>query len=87
MRRLANGDCEETRARLSAHLGGELSWLWRVRLIRHLSRCEACQALLRSLASVVEHLHALGREPLPSSASAADAVIGRIRREATEERT
>jgi predicted anti-sigma-YlaC factor YlaD len=77
--------CEETRTRLSEHLEGELSGWRRFRVLRHLARCEGCQAVLRSLATAVEHLQALGREPTPSFPSTADAVIGRIRRGVAEE--
>lgn len=77
--------CDETQTRLSEHLEGELSRWRRFRVIRHLARCEGCQAVVRSLAAAVEQLQALGREPIPPSTSTADAVIGRIRREAAED--
>ena len=82
---LLRADCAETESRLSDYFEGMLSRWRRNRLVRHLTRCEGCQAVLSSLTVVVERLQALGRHSLPPSPATADAVIEWIRREAPEE--
>ena len=82
---LLGADCAETERRLSDYLEGMLSRWRQNRLVRHLTRCEGCQAVLSSLAVVVERLQALGRHSLPPSPATVDAVIERIRREAPQE--
>lgn len=79
--RLVEGGCEETQARLSEHLEGELRGWRRLRVLRHLARCERCQSVLRSLARVVEHLQGLPRDAVSASPSTVDAVVRRIRGE------
>jgi predicted anti-sigma-YlaC factor YlaD len=85
LNRLFEANCEETSEHMSEHLEGELRGMRRVRVARHLSHCPLCSAVLRSLANTVEQLRSLGRVGFPSSTSStADAVVGRIRREAAE---
>lgn len=85
LNRLLEATCEETSEHMSEHLEGELVGVRRVRIARHLSRCARCSAVLRSLANTVEQIRSLGRVGVPSSTtSTADAVVGRIRREAVE---
>ncbi len=80
---MAVGSCEETSDQLSDRLEGTLRGVqsWRVSL--HLSRCDRCRAVLRSLTRTVEQLRLLGQSNLapPESTSIADEVIERIRRE------
>jgi predicted anti-sigma-YlaC factor YlaD len=73
---------EETQARLSAHLEGELHGREARRVLRHLARCPHCREVLRTLARAVNGLQSLGRvDSLPASRpSFADAVVDRIRR-------
>ncbi len=78
--RLWNGSCEETGQHLSEHLDEELRWLRRLRVSRHLARCELCRAVLLSLTRTVEQLRILGRLD-PPSPTVADAVLIRIRHE------
>ena len=74
--------CDETRARLSAHLDGELKGREAKRVLRHLARCHHCRELLRSLARAVDSLRSLGQAPLSTSAtSVAEPVLDRIRRD------
>jgi len=75
------GSCHETSELLSAHLEHDVPLTQRGRVRRHLARCVACQAVLRSLGRVVAELHAL-RLNDPSFPSVADAVVARVRREA-----
>jgi predicted anti-sigma-YlaC factor YlaD len=80
--RLLVGDCAETRERLSDIAEGEARGIrgWRARA--HLKRCELCQAAYESLLRTLERLHTLtAADPQPSSGSAADAVLERIRHE------
>jgi predicted anti-sigma-YlaC factor YlaD len=76
-----NGSCHETGEHLSEHLDGELRGLRRLRVTRHLARCELCRAVLRSLTRTLEELRSLGRVEPPPSPSVAPAVIARIREE------
>ncbi len=80
--RLWNGSCEETEQHLSEHLDGELRGPRRLRVLRHLARCELCRSVLLSLTRTVEQLRALGHVE-PSSPFVADAVMARIRHEAS----
>jgi len=75
------GSCHETSELLSAHLEHDVPLTQRGRVRRHLARCVACQAVLRSLGRVVAELRAL-RLNDPSFPSVADAVVARVRREA-----
>jgi anti-sigma factor RsiW len=52
--------CRETRDRLSDYLEGDLGERSRIRVMRHLARCERCQALLESLNRTLEHFRSLG---------------------------
>lgn len=72
--------CEETQARLSDQLEGELRGLRAWRVARHLAHCIRCSELLRSLGRTVEQLHALGRTDMapPPSATVAAPVLERI---------
>jgi predicted anti-sigma-YlaC factor YlaD len=77
------GSCEETGARLSAHLEGELHGPRKWRVTMHLWRCDRCRAVLRSLVRAVEQIQQLGREQFapPQAPSVADTVVERIRRD------
>jgi predicted anti-sigma-YlaC factor YlaD len=77
------GGCRWTSKRLSAYLDSDLGAAARWLASRHLSRCDRCRAMLRSLAETVEQLRRL-REDEPTARSQADAVLERIRREGTE---
>ncbi|HSI97701.1 MAG TPA: anti-sigma factor [Gaiellaceae bacterium] len=74
--------CRETRGRLSDYLEGELDARGRTRIVRHLSRCKRCQAMLESVTRTLEQLRALGNveqvEPAPATVRA---VVERIRLE------
>ena len=52
--------CHETRDRLSDYLEGGLGERTRIRISRHLARCEHCRALLESLTRTLEQLRSLG---------------------------
>ena len=75
-----NGSCEETREHLSAHLEGELRGWRRIRVLRHLTRCDRCREVLASLTRAVEQLRGLG-PAWTAAPSVADAVAARIRSE------
>jgi anti-sigma factor RsiW len=78
---LWNGTCHETGEHLSEHLDGELRGWRRLRVARHLARCELCQAVLRSLVRTLEAVRSLGQvEPAPAP-SVVPAVMARIREE------
>jgi predicted anti-sigma-YlaC factor YlaD len=81
---LWNGSCDETRTHLSEHLEGDLRGIRRWRILRHLDRCERCQAVLRSLIRALEQLRSVGRVDPPPSEATATAVVDRVRREATD---
>jgi predicted anti-sigma-YlaC factor YlaD len=79
------GGCRWTSKRLSAYLEDDLGAAARWLASRHLSRCERCRAVLRSLAETVEQLRLLGEyDRRAPGASQADAVVDRLRREGTE---
>ncbi len=72
---------EETGESLSELVEGDLKGWRRWRVVRHLARCEHCQAVYRSLLRTLDALREVGNvEPEPQPA-VADAVIERIRRE------
>ena len=74
--------CRETTARLSDYLDGELGGRARTRIVRHLERCEHCQALRESLSRTIEQVRSLGRVEEASLAPATvRAVVERIERE------
>lgn len=78
---LWNGTCHETGEHLSEQLDGELRGLRRLRVARHLARCELCQAVLRSLIRTLEELRSLGKiHPAPAP-SVVPTVMARIREE------
>jgi predicted anti-sigma-YlaC factor YlaD len=74
--------CRETRAHLSDYLDGDLGARTRVRIMRHLARCEHCRALLDSLTSTLEQLRSLGTldqaAPAPATVRA---IVKRIERD------
>lgn len=74
--------CRETRDHLSDYLEDELDTRTRTRIMRHLSRCKRCQAMVESLTRTLEQLRALGSveqvEPAPATVRA---VVERIRLE------
>jgi predicted anti-sigma-YlaC factor YlaD len=72
---------EETGEALSDLVEGELQGWRRWRVVRHLAKCERCQAVYRSLLRTLEALRDVASvEPAPQPALA-DAVIERIRGE------
>ena len=72
---------EETGESLSDLVEGELTGWRRWRIVRHLARCEHCQAVYRSLLRTLDALRELGSaEPEPQPVLA-DAILERIRRE------
>jgi anti-sigma factor RsiW len=74
---IGSGTCHETGEHLSDYVDGELRGLRRLRVVRHLARCELCQAVLGSLIRTLEALRSLGQvEPAPS---VVPAVVARIR--------
>lgn len=77
------GSCEETQEQLSDRLDGELRGLRRLRVSLHLSRCDRCRAVMRSLSRTVEQVRLLGRADFvpPPGPSVTDVVAERIRRE------
>jgi anti-sigma factor RsiW len=76
---MLNGSCGETALHMSAYVEGELRGFRRLRVARHLARCERCQAILASLRRTMEALRALGQvEPAPNP-QLAEAVLARIR--------
>jgi predicted anti-sigma-YlaC factor YlaD len=71
--------CRETRARLSDYLDDDLGARTRVRIMRHLARCEHCRALLESLTHTLEQLRSLGTGDLASPTPATvRAIVERI---------
>jgi predicted anti-sigma-YlaC factor YlaD len=78
--RLLSGSCDETRESLSDHLEGELRGLRRRRVLRHLSGCDRCREVLRTLMHTIDQLHSVGRDADPP-ASVVDAVLARVRYE------
>ena len=73
------GSCHETAELMSRHLEDDLAGLRGGRVRRHLARCAACQAVLRSLARVVDELRSLRGDGVSPTTSVADAVVLRIR--------
>ena len=80
---LVVGSCEETSERLSERIEDTLHGVQRWRVSLHLARCDRCRAVLRSLSRAVEQLRLLAESDFhpPESASVADDVVERIRRE------
>jgi predicted anti-sigma-YlaC factor YlaD len=80
------GSCEETQEQLSDRLEGDLRGLRRLRVAAHLSRCDRCRAVMRSLSRTVEQVRLLGRGDYlpPPGPSVTDDVVERIRRERHE---
>ena len=80
---LVVGSCEETSERLSDRLEGTLRGVQRWRVSLHLSRCDRCRAVLRSLTRTVEQVRLLAQSDLqpPETTSIVDIVVERIRRE------
>lgn len=74
--------CRETRDRLSDYLDDALDARTRTRIMRHLSRCERCQALLESLSRTLEQLRSLGSsEQLEPAPATVKAIVERIERD------
>lgn len=76
---LLNGTCGDTAAALSAHADGELRGWRRLRVSRHLARCERCGKIYRSVVATIAGLRSLAGEQPPPSPGIADAVVQRIR--------
>ncbi len=77
--RIWSGSCHETAELMSRQLEDDLAGLRRSRVRRHLERCAACQAVLRSLIRVVQELRLLRLDGVSPTPSVADAVMLRIR--------
>lgn len=75
------GSCHETAELMSAHIEQDVPLTQRGRVRRHLARCAACQAVLRSLERVVAELRTLRRDDDASFPSVADGVLARVRSE------
>lgn len=77
------GSCEETQEQLSDRLEGDLRGLRRLRVAAHLSRCDRCRAVMRSLSRTVEQVRLLAQADFfpPPGPSVTDDVVERIRRE------
>lgn len=75
------GSCHATAELLSAQLDDDVPLMQRGRLRRHLARCAACQAVLRSLERLVAELRTLRQADDGRFPSVADAVVARIRRD------
>ena len=74
--------CRETRDHLSDYLDGDLGARTRLRIMRHLARCEHCRALLESLTRTLEQLRSLGTIEQTSPAPATvRAIVDRIERD------
>jgi len=74
--------CRETRDGLSDYLDGDLGPRARIRIMRHLARCEGCRALLDSLTRTLKQLRSLGTLDQTSSAPATvKAIVERIERD------
>jgi predicted anti-sigma-YlaC factor YlaD len=73
--------CRETRAHLSDYLDGDLGARTRVRIMRHLARCEHCRALLDSLTRTLEQLRSLGTIDQASASATVGAIVDRIERD------
>jgi len=84
--RIWQGSCHETAEMMSRHLEGDLAGPRAGRVRRHLASCAACQAVLRSLARVVDELRALRLDGESHDRSVADAVVLRIRYDELEVR-
>lgn len=67
---------------MSDYLEDEVSARERTRIMRHLSRCERCRALLESLTRALEQLRSLGdMEQVSPTPATVRAVLDRIERE------
>jgi predicted anti-sigma-YlaC factor YlaD len=73
------GTCHETGEHLSEHLEGELRGLRRLRVVRHLERCELCRAVLQSLIRMLDELRSLAQPEASVVPSVVPAVVSRIR--------
>jgi anti-sigma factor RsiW len=74
--------CRETRDRMSDYLEDELDARTRIRMLRHLSGCKRCQALLKSLTRTLEQLRSLGSvEQVEAAPATVRAVVERIKLE------
>ena len=80
---LVVGSCEQTGDRLSDRLEGTLHGVRRWRVSAHLVQCDRCRAVLSSLTRAVEQLGLIREADFvpPESASVANHVVERIRRE------
>ncbi len=75
------GSCGETAELLSAHVEQDVPLTKRGRVRRHLARCAACRAVLRSLRRVLEELRSLRPERAAAAGSVEHAVLLRIGRD------
>ena len=74
--------CRETRDHLSDYLDGDLGARTRVRIMRHLARCEHCRAVLDSLTRTLEQLRSLGTiEQVSPAPATVRAIVERIERD------
>jgi anti-sigma factor RsiW len=72
---------DETGESLSDLVEGELRGWRRWRVVRHLAKCEHCQAVYRSLLRTLEALREVGAVESTPQPALADAVVERIRRD------
>ena len=86
LERIWYGSCHEVAELMSEHLEDDLAGLRRSRVRRHLDRCAACQAVLRSLTRVVHELRSMRHDEVSPIPSVADAVLVRIRHDELEAR-
>lgn len=74
--------CHETLDRLSDYLEDELTPRERMRIVRHLARCERCRAMRESLSRTLEQLRSLGTiEQVAPAPATVSSVLERIRLE------
>jgi anti-sigma factor RsiW len=75
---LLEASCSATAEALSDRLEGELRGLRRLRISRHLARCQRCRVTLASLVRVMQTLRALGGAEAPADRSV-ERVLARLR--------
>lgn len=80
---LLTGSHAHTTSHMSEHLDGELRGLARLRFVRHLAWCEGCSSVYECLRLTVENLRALKTQQPEPEPAFADAVLERLRREAS----
>lgn len=79
LRHPLNGSHEETARHMSDYYEGDLRGWRKLRVARHLARCEVCGQAYRSLLSTLAGLRNLGRSDPEPRPELADEVVARIR--------